>query len=501
MSNASLKSILIVGGGAAGWLTAGVIAARYGKAVDICLIESSDIPVIGVGEGSWPSLRNTLRDMGISETAFFRECDASFKQGVKFIDWQSEQGDFFYHPFTLPVGFMERNAAGYWLHKNAGQPFADAVCSQQLLCENYLAPRDTDAPDYQSYVNYGYHLDAGKFIDFLRRHCKEKLGVRHTIGTITQVHQSDKGIEKLDTADQQTLTADLYIDCSGLRSLLLGETLGARFIDKSEQIFIDRALAVQLPYTDETEPILPYTVSHAQHAGWIWDIGLYTRRGIGHVYSSRHQSDEEALQVLGNYVGKGFEKLTPRQLHIPCGHRETFWIKNCVGVGMAAGFIEPLEASALVMVELAAGYIRDQLPGSLDVMPIVARRFNRLQTARWNSIVDFLKLHYVLSRRQSDFWQDNRRADSIPESLQEVLDLWRYQLPYKRDFPHKEEMFPVASYQYVLYGMGFRTHSPWPYAPADENVFARQFAGNEAMKQHLAGRLPDTRSLLAFMRR
>lgn len=513
MSDNPVKSILIVGGGAAGWLTAGILAARYSKTIEITLIESSDVPIIGVGEGSWPSLRNTLRDMGVSETDFFRECDASFKQGVKFINWRTDGiSNAFYHPFSLPIGFLERNIAAWWTASEQQGSFADAVCTQEFLCEKNLAPRTLETPNYKSHVNYGYHLDAGKFVNFLKRHCKDVMGVKHTIGTINKINQDSNGIESIEAippagADQRAdaptklrIQADFFIDCSGLKSLLLGETLGAKFIDRSSQLFIDRAVAVQAPYDTEKSPIRPYTIAHAQQAGWIWDIGLYSRRGIGHVYSSRHMSEDEATNILKSYVGREFENLAPRNLDIPCGHRESFWIKNCVAVGMAAGFIEPLEASALVMVELAANYIRDQLPQHKSVMPIVAKRFNELQTYRWNSIVDFLKLHYVLSERHSDFWRDNRDPLTLSDSLRESLQLWQHHVPYKRDFLHKEEVFPAASYQYILYGMGLRPKLQYPLKDKDNQIFTRLQQDNARLKAGLGRTLPDTRTLLQAIR-
>lgn len=497
MSEHHITSILIVGGGAAGWLTAGILAARYGQQIEITLIESTDVPIIGVGEGSWPSLRNTLRDMRIAEADFFRECDASFKQGVKFINWRSENApEFFYHPFSLPIGFLERNIAAWWVANPSPVSFADAVCAQEWLCEKNCAPRTADTADYKSHVNYGYHLDAGKFVTFLRQHCTHVLGVKHLVGTINTIHQNDQGIIAIETLDQQRIDADLFIDCSGLKSLLLGETLGAKFIDKRDQLFIDSAIAVQAPYETNESPVLPYTVAQAQTAGWIWDIGLSSRKGIGHVYSSRHMSDDDAVHILGKYVGTGFGKLSPRKLQIPCGYREKFWIKNCVAVGMAAGFIEPLEASALVMVELAANYIRDQLPQHKSVMPIVAKRFNELQTYRWTSIVDFLKLHYVLSERNTAFWRDNRDPATVPESLKESLELWQYHVPYKKDFLHKEEVFPAASYQYILYGMGVRPQLQYSFNDNEHVHFARLMQENERLKKGLVAMLPDTRALL-----
>lgn len=500
MSTHLIDSILIVGGGAAGWLTAGILAARYGRDVRINLIESADVPIIGVGEGSWPSLRNTLRDMGISEIAFFKECDASFKQGVKFIAWKKDDSSFFYHPFSLPIGFLDRNIATWWLENQHAGSFADAVCAQEFLCESNLAPRTPDAPEYKSQVNYGYHLDAGKFVTFLRRHCINVLGVKHVIGTISKINQNEHGIESVETLEQQKISADLFIDCSGLKSLLLGETLGAKFIDKGSEMFIDRAVAAQAPYEDEQSPTLPYTVAHAKPAGWIWEIGLYSRKGIGHVYSSRHMSEDEATTILADYIGPEFADLSPRRINIPCGYRDVFWIKNCVAVGMAAGFIEPLEASALVMVELAANYIRDQLPRNKAAMPIVAKRFNELQTYRWHSIVDFLKLHYILSERTDSFWLDNKDPSTISDSLKESLQLWHHHVPYKKDFPYKEEVFPAASYQYILYGMGFRSQPQFSFKESEKVIFQRLLSENHKIKHNLATMIPDARTLLKQIR-
>jgi tryptophan halogenase len=504
-----VKKLLILGGGSAGWMTAGVIAAEHGAGLDICLVESPDVPTIGVGEGTWPSMRETLRKMGVSENAFFAECDASFKQGSKFVGWiTGTADDFYYHPFSLPQGFFDVNSVPFWQSHAPSIPFAEAVCAQVQVCEHGLAPKQVSTPEYAAVANYAYHLDAGKFGQFLQKHCTGKLGVRHVLDHVESVNSSADGfIESLTTRQHGSLQADLFIDCSGGASVLLGQHFQEPFISRQSVLFNDRALAVQVPYSDNNQAIASATLSTAQRAGWVWDIGLPTRRGVGYVYSSAHSSDMQAEQDLRAYLEptmgkKNAEAAEFRQLKINPGHRASFWQKNCVAVGMSAGFIEPLEASALALVELSAAMIRDSMPANRELIAVAAERFNERFQYRWDRVIDFLKLHYVLSqRRDSDYWRDHRAASSIPDRLQELLNLWRYQAPSRLDFVQTDEIFPAASYQYVLYGMGFTTESP-VVARRSENIelARRHYDENAAQVQRLLGGLPSNRELLEKLR-
>ena len=502
-----VRSICIVGGGTAGWLTAGIIGARHrqesGRGLEITLVESETIGIIGVGEGTWPTMRSTLKKMGISETDFFRECNASFKQGAKFSRWVTgAQTDFYYHPLMLPEGFPSMDLAPFWTkysdeHANAPS-FSDAVCFQEAVCELGLAPKLITSPEYSGVANYAYHLDAGRFATFVREHCVKNLGIRHIVDDVTQVVKNDTGdIEYVDTRKSGKLAADLFIDASGFRSLLLGETLGVPFVDCSDVLFIDRALAIQVPYDDERSDIVPHTLSVAQKHGWIWDIGLQSRRGVGYVFSSNHTTSEAALEELRTYIGERHRELQPREIKIVAGHRQTFWKNNCVAVGLAGGFLEPLEASALVLIELSADMISTMMPATRETMDIVARRFNQTTQYRWDRIIDFLKLHYALSQRtDSKFWIDNRDPESIPESLKEQLELWRYRAPGDQDFTSNSEMFPAASYQYVLFGMGFRMdvrHQPLDRGLANAQ---RAFTQNKTLKAKWTQTLPKNRDLI-----
>lgn len=456
-----VNRVVIVGGGSAGWLTAGIIAASRPDQVQVILIESPDINSIGVGEGTWPTMRSTLKLIGVSETDFFRECDASFKQGSKFSRWTSlSAADDYYHPFTAPLKYHEIDLAPFWLPFKEKINFANAVCAQGAICDLGLAPKQITTPEYSGLLNYGYHLDAGKFAPFLHKHCVEKLGVHYVSANVTKINSKDNGdIQSVTTDSQGDIAGDLFVDCTGLSSLLLGKHYGIPFVSCKNILFNDTALAVQIPYAQATDNIASHTLSTAQTAGWIWDIGIQSRRGVGHVFSSAHTTVERAEQELRNYIQpavgqKMAESVAIRKIAINPGYREFFWHRNCVAIGLSAGFIEPLEATALVLIELSAKMIADQFPTNRRIMAILAKRFNKTLSHHWQSIIEFLKLHYVLTQRtDSDYWIDNCREESIPESLQELLLLWQFQPPWIHDEILREEMFPSASYQYIYYGM------------------------------------------------
>ena len=502
-----VRSICIVGGGSAGWLTAGILAARHraesGRGLQITLVESETIGIVGVGEGTWPTMRTTLKKIGVSETDFFRECNVSFKQGAKFARWVSGgSSDFYYHPLMLPEGFPGLDLAPFWTkytdEYGDAPSFSDAVCFQEAICERGLAPKLITSPEYAGVANYAYHLDAGRFATFIRDHCVKNLGIQRIVDEVTAVVKNATGdIDHVQTKKSGPLGADLFIDASGFHSLLLGEALGVPFVDRSDVLFIDRALALQVPYDDERSDIAPHTLATAQKHGWIWDIGLQNRRGVGYVFSSNHTTTAAALDELRAYVGDRYRDLLPREIRLVAGHRQTFWKGNCVAVGLSAGFLEPLEASALVLIELSANLISALMPATRETMDIVARRFNETTHYRWGRIIDFLKLHYILSRRtDSQFWIDNRDPASIPESLAEQMELWRHRAPGDEDFMSNSEMFPAASYQYVLFGMGFRMDVR--NAPLERGMGSAQraFTQNQALKSKWTQALPKNRDLI-----
>jgi tryptophan halogenase len=500
-----VNSIVIVGGGTAGWLTAAVLAARHRERIarghlTVTLVESPNIPILGVGEGTWPTMRTTLHNTGVSETDFVRGCDAAFKQGAKFAGWTTgEADDAYYHPLSLPQGFTQLNLVPHWLEKREEMSFCDAVSPQGYVCEANLAPKTIATPEYDGVLNYAYHLDAVKFAAFMQKHCVEKLGVRHVLADVRQVEQAEDGdITAVVTEQAGRLAGDLFVDCTGFAAHLLGKTLGVPFRPCDDVLFCDTAMAIQVPYPTEDSPVASHTISTAQSSGWTWDIGLPTRRGTGYVYSSRHISDDQAEAELRAYIGPAAEGLNARKIPLRAGHREWFWEKNCVAIGVAAGFLEPLESSAIVLIELSAKILAEQLPACREVMDTVAKRFNETTTYRWGRIIDFLKLHYCITKRtDTPFWRDNVEASTIPDRLRELMQLWRFRSPWMFDeFDRIEEIFPPASYQYVLYGMGYDTAYLEDDLAREAQKASKLMGDNHRTAQQLCGQLPRHRELL-----
>ena len=494
-----VRKILIVGGGTAGWLAAGIIAAHHksedADALEVALVEASDIPTIGVGEGTWPTLKNTAKDIGIREQDLFEKCHAGFKQGGKFVDWVHGNGDFYYHPFTVPLGYGRLDLAPY---VSSIESYAVESNFQQEVCEAGLAPRDLSESEYSGQCNYAYHLDAGAFGDLLKQHCKSELGVKHIVDTVERANlAADGSIESIMLAERGEQHADLFVDCTGFASLLLGKTMGVPFVNKDDVLFNDSALAMQVPYATEDAPVACHTIATAQNAGWIWDIGLTHRRGVGHVYSTQYISDDEAEENLRAYLGDAGAGLEARQIRFESGHRRSFWEKNCVAVGLSAGFVEPLEATAIMLAEISARYIAENIPANRDVMPIVGKRFNQQMDYRWRRIVDFLKLHYTLSKRPEPYWKAHADASTVPDSLREDLEIWRTRGPIRGDFDSAIELFPAASYQYVIYGMGFAPDfSSQGYLYSEREQAGRILHRNKQLTQQLLQRLPPHRQYI-----
>jgi len=510
--NRPIKQVLIVGGGTAGWLCAGILARQLGgegpDTVQITLVESPDIPILGVGEGTWPTMRNTLRQLGVDEGAFMRECDATFKQGSEFVNWSeppvngSKQS--YYHPLSAVFhSAYEFNLAPYWLAGDAGAnvTYDKAVASQTHICRLGLAPKKITTPAYEALQNYSYHLNANKFAAFLTRHCVEKLGVRHVVANVKQVLQDEQGFLTAVTTDhgnEARLDADFFVDCSGARAVLLEGALAIRWHGLDNTILNDTALAMQVPYEHDDCAIATHTIATAHEAGWSWDIGLHNRRGVGYVYSSAHSSDDRAEQVLRDYIGPMAAALEVRKLKLKLGYRERFWEKNCVALGMSAAFIEPLEASAIFLVEAGAHMLAEQFPCSRAAMPYVAAQYNQTFRLRWDKTVDFVKLHYCLSkRRDTDYWRDNCESATIPPSLQAKLNHWQHHLPSKHDFDYAFEPFVLDSYLFVLYGMGFRTNIADRGVAATRRAEARRRFADIAKQSHMLAReLPSQRELV-----
>jgi tryptophan 7-halogenase len=461
-----MRSILIVGGGTAGWITAGYLARLLGAnspaGVRVCLVESAEIGTIGVGEGTFPTIRRTLLRMGIPESRLVRECGATFKQGIRFVDWRhdpAERRSHYMHSFQSTQEASGLDLLPYWLLGVAGEhrEWADANTPQKAVADASLAPKLITHSEFKGPLTYAYHVDAMKLANLLREIAIES-GVRHVVDTIDAVNlQEDGAIRSVTSRQHGELSADLYIDCTGFRAQLIGQALRVPSKACGSVLSCDSALTMQVPYDRPEDPVASYTISTAHEAGWTWDIGLDTRRGVGYVYSSSHTDDDRAERILRDYVGKAAEGLSARKIAFNSQYRETSWHRNCVAIGLSGGFFEPLEATGIILIEVAAATLAKLFPWGGDV-EVAARQFNALMRRRYERALCFIKAHYCISgRRDSAFWRDNADAAGIPDELQDLLARWRHRPPGEIDFDLNVDLFTEHSWQYVLYGMGFAT--------------------------------------------
>ena len=521
----SIRNVVVVGGGTAGWLAAASLARHLSpqenQEYSVTLVESPDTPTIGVGEGTWPTMRNTLRNLGIDEFEFIRACDASFKQGTRFVNWHTANADdrasSYFHSFELPRGLWPIPPGPYWHHlqEELGISYAESISPQPAACQQFLAPKSLKTSQYEAVLNYAYHLDAGKFATFLKGHACEKLGVTHLLAHIESVQLSDDGfIDSITTREGDRIYGDLFIDCSGFTSLLLDKTYQIPFHSVADTLLVNKAVALQVPYTSADAPINSPTLSTAQSAGWIWDIGLQSRRGTGYVYSENHTTSEKAEQTLREYArtrllapntgGSGqassgiADQLEARHIDLRLGYREKVFHKNCVGMGLSAAFLEPLEASAIFLIESSCNMLTELFPQHTGQLAALEKKYNDVFTQRWHRVVDFIKLHYYLSRRtDSDFWRDNREESTLPETLKNQLEFWKHYPPSRFDMPSALEPFVRESYEFILYGMEYHADYQWGAGQLPHLERARDnFRRIAKLRAEVSDLLPTNRALL-----
>jgi tryptophan halogenase len=461
MSDSRLRSIVIVGGGTAGWMTAAALAKTYGRTLSIRLVESDEIGTVGVGEATVPHLKTFNDALQIDEAEFMRAVQGTFKLGIQFCDW-GRPGDRYIHGFGQighDYGFLPFHQ--YWLKLHQMGRAADIGAYSIHTAAAPLGRFMTSASDVPSnsplsHIAHAYHFDAGRYFLFLRKYAVER-GVVRTEGQVVDVRLrgEDGFIEAIVLKSGERIEGDLFVDCSGFRGLLIEQALHTGYDDWSHWLPVDRALAVPC---EVVGPPTPYTRSTARAAGWQWRIPLQHRTGNGYVFSSSYISEDEAAStLLANLDGKPLAE--PRLIKFKTGQRRKAWNRNCVAIGLSSGFLEPLESTSIYLIQSGVGRLISLLPDR-HCSETLQNRYNRESRFEFERIRDFIILHYhATDRRDTPFWQYCGTM-SIPERLAEVLALFRETGRFFRD---ADEMFAVTSWVQVLVG---QNRVPVGYHPA-----------------------------------
>ncbi len=448
----AIKKIVIIGGGSAGWISAAMLSHYFQDgSCEIELVESEEIGTVGVGESTIPPFLQLINSLGIDEREFIQATQASFKLAIRFENWRKKD-EVYYHPFGKIGGPIGANEFYHcWLRAKAnGHPsslidFAPAgVMADQW---KFMLPSQAQGTPAAS-ASYAVHIDAHLIAKYLRNFAEAR-GVKRTEGMVDDVvTRPDGGIEKVILKDGREVAGEMFIDCSGFRSILNGKTLGTEFLDWSDVLLCDRAVATQ---TININPPHPYTLAAAQDFGWRWRIPLQHRAGNGYVFCSKYCSDDEAIGTLLSQV-EGEVLREPWVLGFKSGMRKQLWNKNCIAVGLAGGFIEPLESTALHLIYRGMDFLLRFFPDkSFD--PALAAEYNRRMAMDYEEIRDFIVLHYRTSERDdTPFWRAYREVE-LPQSLKERIELFKAHGVLRDGV---DDMFRAPSWQSVMEGMGIR---------------------------------------------
>ncbi len=488
-----MQNFVIAGGGTAGWMAAAALSRFLGKQANITLVESDAIGTVGVGEATIPQIRLFNHGLGIDENAFVAATQGSFKLGIQFDGWTGE-GQNYIHAFGnvgRQLGLTSYHH--YWLRALKNGITTDLWSASPCAvasAENRFGRVEEKPGQLPSGVAYAYHFDAGLYAKFLRQHA-EAGGVKRIEGLIAEVTQDceNGAIQLLRLESGQVVEGDFFIDCTGFHGLLIEGALNAGYHDWRHWLPCDRAVAVPC---ETTQPLTPYTRASARKAGWQWRIPLQHRTGNGHVYSSAHIADDEAASILlDNLDGAALD--TPRTLQFTTGKRKRAWVKNCVALGLSAGFMEPLESTSIHLIQSAIARLLQLLPGN-QIADADITEYNRQTDFEWERIRDFLILHYHANGRNEPFWQAVRDTE-IPDSLAHKIALFEANGRIVREH---EELFTEAGWLQVLVGQGIVPEGYHPLADQLSEKDLSEFlklAGQHA--KTIASRMPDHSAYIA----
>ena len=484
-----IRSVTVVGGGTAGWLTAALLnrmfpSAKEGEGLSVTLIESPNVPIIGVGEATVPNMRRTLQMLGIPESVFFQRTDAAFKMGARFVNWDhSPSGDpvEFVNVISSPPFIDGRQIGEYFLAfhpkryaPEAGVSYSDLFTPTFSVMNRGQGPRPIGTKDFDTMMGYSYHFDAGKFAGLLSELAKLK-GVHHIRDDVDEVRLDEKGnVASLELRERGSLPIEFVIDCTGFRGLIIQQALEEPFESYDKYILNDRAAVMQIKHLNP-EKIEASTRATGLSAGWSFRVPLSTRIGTGYVFSSRHISDEEAIDELLGFYGDQAKGANPRVIPMKIGRLRNSWVKNCLALGLAGGFIEPLEATAIYMTDMSVRWLTHYWP-SLDFEPGLVEAYNRKVNVLFDEVRDFIQAHYYLSNRtDTEYWITAREELPISDRLQHLFEVWSHALPDKVDLPGAQ-LFDFDVYTLLLIAKGFYR---------DKSFDNSRFLNQKAWQAHL----------------
>jgi tryptophan 7-halogenase len=469
----SIRTIAIIGGGSAGWMTAAALSNTLTKGCKIILVESEEIGTVGVGEATIPPIRTFNTMLGIDEREFVKVTQGSFKLGIEFIDWGKLDHRYF-HPFGphgKPYDIVPVHQ--YWLRARAAgdtSSFDDHAMAWAMAKAGRFNRPDGDERNVLSTFDYAYHFDAGLYARYLRGYSEQR-GVVRSEGKVASVQQNGESgfVESVTMEDGRIIKADLFIDCSGFRGLLIEGALQAGYEDWSHWLPCDRAVAIPCAKAGE---FTPYTRSTAREAGWQWRIPLQHRTGNGYVYCSKFISDEAALDtLLANLDGEALAK--PNQLRFVTGRRRKFWDKNVIAIGLSSGFMEPLESTSLHLIQAGISKLLALFPDR-DFDPLLIDEYNHIASTEFERIRDFLVLHYKLTERtDSELWRYCAAMD-IPDTLQFKIDHFRH---YGRHIPRDMDLFGAPSWLAIHIGQGNIPTATDPLVGYRDEASGREWLG------------------------
>ncbi|MEO3755187.1 tryptophan halogenase family protein [Streptomyces sp. B6B3] len=515
-----LNKVVIVGGGTAGWMTASYLKAAFGDRVDVTLVESGRVGTIGVGEATFSDIRHFFQFLGLKEKDWMPACNATYKLAVRFENWR-EKGHYFYHPFEQMRSVNGFPLADWWLQDGPSDRFDKDCFVMASVIDAGLSPRRLDGTlldqpfdeaaeemqgltmsEHQGKTQfpYAYHFEASLLARYLTTYSVER-GVRHIIDDVQDVSLDERGwIASVRTAEHGDLTGDVFVDCTGFKGLLLNKALAEPFVSYQDTLPNDSAVALQVPMDMEKRGIRPCTTATAQDAGWIWTIPLMGRVGTGYVYARDYIEPDEAERTLREFVGPAAADVEANHIRMRIGRSRRSWVNNCVAVGLASGFVEPLESTGIFFIHHAIEQLVRYFPGpGWDAAH--RDQYNDSVAHVMDGVREFLVLHYVGAKRSdTQYWRDTKTR-TVPDGLAGRIEQWTTQLPNSETiFPYYHGL-PPYSYMCIMLGTGGLELKPSPaLALTDPTAAQREFAAIREKTREVMGTLPTAYDYFSRMR-